>query len=86
MLRLTALRARLLSSPAIIQMVILLMLMYESGRDMFGADAEYASFSFVFLLTGRFLWWTCQVSDITRSILSQTLLVTRCLIFVLVVV
>jgi len=49
-LGLPALPARLLSAPAIIQMVILLMLMYESGRGIFSADAEGASFSFVFLL------------------------------------
>jgi len=56
-LGLPGLPARLLSVPAIIQVVILMMLMmYESGRGLFGADVEGASSSFIFLLItiGRF--------------------------------
>lgn len=45
-----ALPTRFISAPAIVQLVILLMLMYESGLGIFNVDSEGASFLFVFLL------------------------------------
>jgi battenin len=46
----TPLPARLLPLPALIQLLILVLLMFESGYGVFPAESEAYSFLFVFLL------------------------------------